>query len=229
MRLIVYYFEFYNLIANGDNNGQTGGGGGVESLVTQVARPDPHNNTPKQDDINKEIQKYAPKSGGFCSCFTNLFGCCSKPTVGFSDDSSDENGISMSPTKDDKPDSELLDNTQIKVTKNNTTTRENSTSESLTEYDGNLLPPLSGDKIGKKCLVLDLDETLVHSSFKPIPKPDFIIPVEIDHVVHHVYVLKRPYVDLFLEICAKHYEIVIFTASLSKVKIILFKIYYINI
>ncbi len=45
-----------------------------------------------------------------------------------------------------------------------------------------------------KCLVLDLDETLVHSSFKP----DFIIPVEIDRVAHHVYVLKRPYVDEFL-------------------------------
>ena len=30
---------------------------------------------------------------------------------------------------------------------------------------------------GKKTLVLDLDETLVHSSFKPIPNPDYIIPV----------------------------------------------------
>lgn len=33
---------------------------------------------------------------------------------------------------------------------------------------------------GKKSLVLDLDETLVHSSFKPIPNPDYIIPVDID-------------------------------------------------
>ena len=32
----------------------------------------------------------------------------------------------------------------------------------------------------KKTLVLDLDETLVHSSFKPIPDPDYIIPVEIE-------------------------------------------------
>jgi len=29
-------------------------------------------------------------------------------------------------------------------------------------------------------LVLDLDETLVHSSFKPVPNPDYVIPVEID-------------------------------------------------
>ena len=29
-------------------------------------------------------------------------------------------------------------------------------------------------------LVLDLDETLVHSSFRPVPNPDYVIPVEID-------------------------------------------------
>jgi RNA polymerase II subunit A small phosphatase-like protein len=28
--------------------------------------------------------------------------------------------------------------------------------------------------------VLDLDETLVHSQFKPIPNPDIILPVEIE-------------------------------------------------
>jgi len=28
--------------------------------------------------------------------------------------------------------------------------------------------------------VLDLDETLVHSSFKPVANPDYVIPVEID-------------------------------------------------
>jgi len=87
---------------------------------------------------------------------------------------------------------------------------------SSTEYPQSLLPPPKPEHVGKKCLVLDLDETLVHSSFKPIPKPDFIIPVEIDRVVHHVYVLKRPYVDEFLLRASKHYEIVIFTASLSK-------------
>lgn len=79
-----------------------------------------------------------------------------------------------------------------------------------------LLPPLLDADRGKKCLVLDLDETLVHSSFRPIPKPDYIIPVEIDNVVHHVYVRKRPYCDVFLRLLAETYEIVVFTASLSK-------------
>jgi RNA polymerase II subunit A small phosphatase-like protein len=42
------------------------------------------------------------------------------------------------------------------------------------------IPPLLESDKGKKTLVLDLDETLVHSSFKPVPNPDYIIPVEID-------------------------------------------------
>jgi len=77
---------------------------------------------------------------------------------------------------------------------------------------------LLGDskKPGKKTLVLDLDETLLHSSFKPIPDPDFIVPVEIDDVIHKVYVLKRPHVDEFLKAVGPLYEVVVFTASLGK-------------
>lgn len=78
-----------------------------------------------------------------------------------------------------------------------------------------LLPALDCDR-GRRCLVLDLDETLVHSSFKPIPNPDFILPVEIEGTVHRVYVLKRPGCDEFLEAVGRMYEVVIFTASLSK-------------
>ncbi|ETO27314.1 carboxy-terminal domain RNA polymerase II polypeptide A small phosphatase 2, partial [Reticulomyxa filosa] len=88
--------------------------------------------------------------------------------------------------------------------------------DSSTDYSFALLPPLSPENKGKRCLVLDLDETLVHSSFKPINSADFVIPVEIDGVVHRVYVLKRPFVDEFLLECSKSYELVIFTASLSK-------------
>jgi len=60
-----------------------------------------------------------------------------------------------------------------------------------------------------------LDETLIHSSFKPTDC-DFIIPVEIESRVHKVYVSKRPYVDDFLKRCGELFETVIFTASLSK-------------
>jgi len=79
-----------------------------------------------------------------------------------------------------------------------------------------LLPKHHPDDMGKKCLVLDLDETLVHSSFRAVPGADFVIPVQIEDVVHFVYVAKRPGVDEFLTEMAQHYELVIYTASLNK-------------
>lgn len=79
-----------------------------------------------------------------------------------------------------------------------------------------LLPPIFTPDSGRKCLVLDLDETLVHSSFKMIQNADFIVPVEIDGTVHKVYVIKRPGVDEFMRQMGLIYEVVVFTASLSK-------------
>ncbi|KAH7108279.1 NLI interacting factor [Auriculariales sp. MPI-PUGE-AT-0066] len=79
-----------------------------------------------------------------------------------------------------------------------------------------LLPPLSAAHAGRKCLVLDLDETLVHSSFKLLPAPDYVIPFEYEMQLHSVYVVKRPGVDAFLKRMGELYEVVIFTASVSK-------------
>jgi len=79
-----------------------------------------------------------------------------------------------------------------------------------------LLPALCHEDQNKKCVVIDLDETLVHSSFKPVENPDFIVPVEIDGTVHQVYVLKRPFVDLFLSKMGEMFECILFTASLAK-------------
>ncbi|CAF0979840.1 unnamed protein product [Rotaria sordida] len=79
-----------------------------------------------------------------------------------------------------------------------------------------LLPTLRVTERVKICLVIDLDETLVHSSFKPVPNADFIVPVEIDGQVHQVYVTKRPHVDEFLRRVGELFECVLFTASLAK-------------
>ncbi|KAG9302878.1 hypothetical protein G9A89_022294 [Geosiphon pyriformis] len=79
-----------------------------------------------------------------------------------------------------------------------------------------LLEAIAPEHTGRKCLVLDLDETLVHSSFKQILQADFVVPVEIENQIHNVYVIKRPGVDQFLRKMGEIYEIVVFTASLSK-------------
>ncbi|KAI3482077.1 hypothetical protein L1887_55207 [Cichorium endivia] len=92
---------------------------------------------------------------------------------------------------------------------------EDSVSDDEDEMDMDDMDYLTDDQ-GRKCLVLDLDETLVHSSFKMIQNADFIVPVEIDGTVHNVYVIKRPGVDEFMRQMGEIYEVVVFTASLSK-------------
>ncbi|KAJ5106332.1 hypothetical protein N7456_003007 [Penicillium angulare] len=79
-----------------------------------------------------------------------------------------------------------------------------------------LLPPALPHLSGRKCLVLDLDETLVHSSFKVLERADFTIPVEIEGQYHNIYVIKRPGVDQFMKRVGELYEVVVFTASVSK-------------
>jgi CTD small phosphatase-like protein 2 len=76
------------------------------------------------------------------------------------------------------------------------------------------LPPLPGKgPQTRPTLALDLDETLVHCTVEPIPKPDLTFPVTFNGTFYQVYVRKRPYLDYFLESVAKNFEVVVFTAS----------------
>lgn len=43
-----------------------------------------------------------------------------------------------------------------------------------------LIGPQRKQDAGRKTLVLDLDETLVHSQFKPVDNADIVLPVEIE-------------------------------------------------
>lgn len=90
-------------------------------------------------------------------------------------------------------------------------------------FSEKLLPPQQSKYVGKKTLVLDLDETLVHSGFKSFNPSDIVLKIEFEGVIHDIHVLVRPGVDEFLSRMAKNFEIVIFTASLSKVKIFILK------
>ena len=78
-----------------------------------------------------------------------------------------------------------------------------------------LLPPKPHNST-KKTLILDLDETLVHSSFTPFEKNDIVLNVDFEGVMYNIYVLVRPDAELFIKTVAKFYEVVIFTASISK-------------
>ncbi|KAK9812454.1 hypothetical protein WJX73_000916 [Symbiochloris irregularis] len=67
----------------------------------------------------------------------------------------------------------------------------------------------------RKTLVLDLDETLVHSSLQEETDTgaDFSFPVAFNGREHMVQVRKRPHLHQFLEKCAELFEVVVFTAS----------------
>jgi len=61
--------------------------------------------------------------------------------------------------------------------------------------------------------VLDLDETLLHSSIVALPTYDIVFPVHFNNVNYQVYVRKRPHMDHFMQAVSQLFEIIVFTAS----------------
>ncbi len=61
--------------------------------------------------------------------------------------------------------------------------------------------------------VLDLDETLVHSTLDTCDAPDFAFSVDFNGRLHTVNVRRRPHLATFLEAAAALFEVVVFTAS----------------
>ncbi|XP_015787222.1 CTD nuclear envelope phosphatase 1 isoform X2 [Tetranychus urticae] len=94
------------------------------------------------------------------------------------------------------------------------------------KYDIVPLSPLSKHRLSlvkRKILVLDLDETLIHSTHdgvlrqmvSPGTPADFVLKVTIDRHPVRFFVHKRPHVDFFLEVVSHWYELVVFTASME--------------
>ena len=70
--------------------------------------------------------------------------------------------------------------------------------------------------VTKKVLVLDLDETLIHSNHDGVirptfksgtPPPDFILKVTIDRHPVRFFVHKRPHVDFFLSVVSVNFYV----------------------
>ncbi|KAI9313670.1 HAD-like domain-containing protein [Zopfochytrium polystomum] len=72
------------------------------------------------------------------------------------------------------------------------------------------------DGRGKPTLVLDLDETLIHSTTMGSRHHDHMIEVLVEKHVCLYYVYKRPHVDYFLKKVSEWYKVVIFTASMPE-------------
>jgi len=68
----------------------------------------------------------------------------------------------------------------------------------------------------RKTLILDLDETLVHSTIQPVNHHQIVVEVVIDAMPCTFYVIKRPHVDMFLKKVAEWYDVIIFTASMRQ-------------
>ena len=83
-----------------------------------------------------------------------------------------------------------------------------------------MIPKQAEKYRGKKTLVLDIDDTLVQSvQHKDVNKNvevDIKLDVTINWKTHcEILVYKRPGVDDFLRELSKHYELIVFTASLE--------------
>lgn len=76
------------------------------------------------------------------------------------------------------------------------------------------LLPLKEKKDQKKItLILDIDETLIHSTFVSDPHADFHFYMSNDDITYDIYVSVRPGLKQFLKTTAKYFELVAFTTA----------------
>eukprot|EP01062_Namystynia_karyoxenos_P009145 TRINITY_DN13227_c3_g2_i1.p1 TRINITY_DN13227_c3_g2~~TRINITY_DN13227_c3_g2_i1.p1 ORF type:complete len:358 (+),score=76.07 TRINITY_DN13227_c3_g2_i1:86-1075(+) len=74
-------------------------------------------------------------------------------------------------------------------------------------------PQSTPTKPQRKTLVIDLDETLVHSSFDPV-QADLRVPVSMDGETYTAHVRTRPHYEQFMRKATQLYDVIVWTASL---------------
>ena len=198
----------------------------------------PHCSTPKNVSINsipKSINYNLNNNNNFYNSNLNLSNNFVKESEYNSDNSSDINFYSSSSSLKDQilspgdDDLYLYLNTNKNANKKNKANiypSNNKTNDFDSTYylnfDVNTTNFKSIENNNKKTLILDLDETLVHSSFHPLYfegeliRPDIFFTILFENKTHDVYVLKRPYIKEFINKMSKIYNIYIFTASIKE-------------
>nr|CCC46957.1 conserved hypothetical protein [Trypanosoma vivax Y486] len=135
--------------------------------------------------------------------------CSHGPTEGESvDDSARDYKTAV--VEDDNYDNAVM--LQVQCIKN----MPKNTSPVVARNHASLLPMQMPRHNGKVSLILDLDETLVHSSLTLQPRHyDLMLDVRVESATTRVYVAFRPFMQEFLQAVAPLFEVIIFTASVS--------------
>eukprot|EP00753_Platysulcus_tardus_P020341 PLAT7983.1.p1 GENE.PLAT7983.1~~PLAT7983.1.p1 ORF type:complete len:570 (-),score=250.07 PLAT7983.1:67-1527(-) len=188
------------------------GGSGADAGESDGAGADEHaGDASKEADEQEAGDEEADKEQPAPSLLSRLFSCFSHPTARQPAKDADE-GVAGAEAEGEGEDEEDEEARSIAVDRELTT-------ELMVRRADLLLDPLflaRGAGQALKTIVFELDETLVYSSFEPVEKPDYIVPVMIDDHVYYIYVQLRPGLQRLLQMIAPMYEIVVWTASLAK-------------
>lgn len=164
---------------------QTDKYGNASTPRSQSALDSPHiekSNTDETSELNgREVPQSEPDACDTLLESFRMMCCCLLP---------DTEGIKQQQREDEQAQkSNTIDGRSVRkmqITKRRMNGRqgscyghvdETSTFHEITKIK--LLPSIVPEDYGKKCLVLDLDETLVHSSFRAVQGADFVIPVQV--------------------------------------------------
>jgi Dullard-like phosphatase family protein len=109
-----------------------------------------------------------------------------------------------------------LPNFGVKVPNPVTTRPRTASSTVIPTSEISLHYPIIKPKKKRHTLVLDLDETLVHTTDAIIPVYDCRVDIHTRSSSRCFYILKRPHLDAFLFALSPYYHIVIFTASIRR-------------